>query len=276
MESHFFENSRILSKLKEKTSVPAIKITPSQKGHLSIFQSKFGGVPYWNLNKPYPVSSDGKKLVLLAQLNMEEVPPLDDFPMSGILQFFISQGNMYGLDFSNQTKQDFWRVVYHEKVSAAVTENSVLDLGIPVSYSLGTDEIFPFSEEFALSFQKTETFLGIQSYDRFMNVLKELGKECGVDFPDDFDPYESFGESFGNEVSNCNVGHWLGGYPNFMQEDPRNLGHECDTLLFQMDSDSVGNSGIMWGDMGTANFFISKDALLRCDFSKVLYNWDCC
>ena len=33
---------------------------------------------------------------------------------------------------------------------------------------------------------------------------------------------------------------------------------------------------IMWGDVGICNFFISPEALKRRDFSRVLYNWDCC
>lgn len=70
----------------------------------------------------------------------------------------------------------------------------------------------------------------------------------------------------------------IGGYPVFTQSDPRDAEcTDCDTLLFQLDSFSErgSNSEIMWGDMGIANFFISKDALARCDFSKVMFNWDC-
>ena len=32
---------------------------------------------------------------------------------------------------------------------------------------------------------------------------------------------------------------------------------------------------IIWGDCGVANFFINSEALLKKDFSKVIYNWDC-
>ncbi|MFR6587725.1 MAG: DUF1963 domain-containing protein [Ruminococcus sp.] len=32
---------------------------------------------------------------------------------------------------------------------------------------------------------------------------------------------------------------------------------------------------IMWGDSGICNFFIHSEALRNCDFSEVLYNWDC-
>lgn len=43
-----------------------------------------------------------------------------------------------------------------------------------------------------------------------------------------------------------------------------------------MDTDDVNGMDIMWGDCGVANFFIHPDDLKNKDFSKVLYNWDCC
>jgi len=32
----------------------------------------------------------------------------------------------------------------------------------------------------------------------------------------------------------------------------------------------------MWGDAGVANFFINSADLINKDFSRVMYNWDCC
>ena len=71
--------------------------------------------------------------------------------------------------------------------------------------------------------------------------------------------------------------HQLGGYPYFTQSDPREMAHsDLDTLLFQLDSDTRGREFLVcWGDLGVANFFLSKDALQRRDFSQVMYNWDC-
>ena len=66
-------------------------------------------------------------------------------------------------------------------------------------------------------------------------------------------------------------GHKMGGYPHFTQEDPRADSHEI--LLLQIDTDHP--FGIMWGDSGISNFFISADDLANADFSNVLYNWDC-
>jgi len=71
--------------------------------------------------------------------------------------------------------------------------------------------------------------------------------------------------------------HQLGGYPCFTQEDPRSGRYEdFDVLLFQLDSDLPdGGDLVLWCDGGVGGFFISREALRRRDFSRVLYTWDC-
>ena len=76
--------------------------------------------------------------------------------------------------------------------------------------------------------------------------------------------------------------HKIGGYPDFTQEDVRKYSSKSDRqqkpdiLLLQMDTDGNETVDIMWGDTGVGNFFIDESALRELDFSKVLYNWDCC
>lgn len=47
----------------------------------------------------------------------------------------------------------------------------------------------------------------------------------------------------------------------------------------QKSSESIqftkGCHRIMWGDDGTANFFIKKEALEARDFSNAVYQWEC-
>lgn len=81
-----------------------------------------------------------------------------------------------------------------------------------------------------------------------------------------------------NELSNTE--HWLLGYPFFTQNDPRDYAEKYryyDTMLFQMDSDYCDNMDyVLWGDCGVVNFFINSEYLKSKNFSRVLYNWDCC
>ena len=76
----------------------------------------------------------------------------------------------------------------------------------------------------------------------------------------------------------CTDIHKIGGYPNFIQNDPRDdYGVDNDSLILLLQLDSQQNEAIQiwWADGGIANFFIKKSALERWDFSEVFYNWDC-
>lgn len=71
-------------------------------------------------------------------------------------------------------------------------------------------------------------------------------------------------------------GHRIGGYPYFTQSDPREEHVEYrkyDTLLLQIDSHDENK--VMIGDSGVMTFLIPHEKLKACDFSDVLYTWDC-
>ena len=79
-------------------------------------------------------------------------------------------------------------------------------------------------------------------------------------------------------------GHRIGGYPCFMQDDPRDVSeslHKYDTLLLQIVSHTMPDASgqeetlIMFGDEGGCQFFIPREKLRTRDFSDVMYNWDC-
>jgi len=70
------------------------------------WNSRLGGVPYmphgfsFPLNKMHP-------LLFLAQINFCEVPPLEAFPDKGMLQFYIGDDDLYGLNLENRSNSNF-------------------------------------------------------------------------------------------------------------------------------------------------------------------------
>lgn len=68
------------------------------------------------------------------------------------------------------------------------------------------------------------------------------------------------------------AGHRLGGYPFFVQSDPRTP-YSNAVLLAQLDND--WDAGVMWGDNGIVQWFIDADDLARRDFSRVWFHTDC-
>ena len=70
-------------------------------------------------------------------------------------------------------------------------------------------------------------------------------------------------------------GNKIGGYPNFTQDDIRNIAPADEEWLLLLQIDESEDVDIMWGDGGVGNFFIEKNDLKNLNFSRVLYNWDC-
>lgn len=229
-------------------------------------ESKFGGRPYWLKKEPYPTAKNGDPLRLLAQINFSEMEvSIPDYPTEGILQFFVADDDVYGLDFDDLTNQDTFRVVYHETIEF---DESKWMTEFP---AFRDDSYFPIEGECVLSFERSEEIVSANDY-RFNAITKvDVLLDHATDEDDDMhdeimDAYYDIADGQGSK---------LGGYPFFTQEDPRAYGDypTFDTLLLQVDTDDDLN--IMWGDAGVANFFIVLDDLKKRDFSKVLYNWDC-
>lgn len=275
--------AKIFKELEKRSLIPTLEITAKSvdNKHLSLISSKFGGYPYWPKGREYPVSKENEtKLVLLAQINFSELPHLEDFPEKGILQFFINTDEPYGCDFGNIEQND-WRVIFHEDTNDALTEDELADMGVKTSLNIKADDsYFPFDTEFELSFEKKEQFINMHCEGRFEKAVREIARDLKLAVPDEtLTAYDIFEESILDDFDKkCGAGHRIGGYPFFTQFDPRKEDDDYDILLLQIDSQTATEGkkdDILWGDMGIANFFITKEDLKKRDFSKVLYNWDC-
>ncbi|WP_411680245.1 YwqG family protein [Clostridium thailandense] len=241
----------------EKTIKPYIKIK-FQKQRNMLWESKLGGDPYIEIGMEYPKASNGEYLRLLAQINFEEIPPIEAFPQKGILQFFILPDDMYGLDFDNPCVQDTFRVIYIPHVVKS-EENLIKDFSF--LGDLEEDWYMPFANEGKMNFSLEYMPIPWDDY-RFNDVYKDMWLTDEED--DDY-----------MEKLNAD-GSRIGGYPFFTQADPRDSEdlNNHDTLLLQLDCEK--ECDLMFGDGGVANFFISEEDLKKLDFTKVLYNWDCC
>ena len=73
-----------------------------------------------------PTDEDGSQLWLCAQINFAQMPQMEDFPESGILQIFLSDWGIddFGLcgeDDGEGTPQDDWKIAYYPEVDETVT-----------------------------------------------------------------------------------------------------------------------------------------------------------
>ncbi|KAB7670775.1 YwqG family protein [Bacillus sp. B1-b2] len=252
----------------ETTLKPVVRVSV-KKEKTALHQSKFAGNPYMPKTMPAPRDTDNKPMKLLAQLNFAEIPQLEHMPQQGIIQFYISaEDDVMGLDFDNLTNQANFKVIYHAIVekdeSLLVTDFSYMD-DLDISY-------FPIQEELSLAFHLEYEPVTVNDYKNGELLGETVDLSVMIkDGEREYELWELYSDTFLGE------GHKMGGYPYFTQSDPREYDKSYenhDTILLQIDSDS--DNGIMWGDCGIANFFITRENLRKLDFSNVMYTWDCC
>jgi uncharacterized protein YwqG len=257
--SYEFDLPPVLEKFRAeflKTERPAIRLNLKKTISASPEKSKIGGIPFWPAGADLPKNSAGENLFFLAQINFSEMPTLENFPEKGLLQFWISNDDGYGLDFDNPENQSDFRVVFFENFE----QNGSLDF----SFLKETDEMpVPAGTTFLIDYQQVTELCPTTDYYFWQK------------FGDNF--FEQFGKNeweIREELEEILLapGHKIGGYAHFTQEDPRSAADPM-VLLFQLDTDA--DSGISWGDEGVANFFIRPADLAKLDFSRVLFNWDC-
>ena len=237
----------------------------------SIFDSKFGGLPYLGVDDEVPLSTDNKQLRLLGQINFADLPMNSYQLEAGLLHFWAMDNDLYGLDFENMISQAESRVIYYSSIDKTVSESQILN-----KYHPEGEGYFPIVDNFKLHFIGGEEGISIGDYhfdglftQEWNNLYPNNLISSYYDLPDEILYEDEFNEFSG-------FGHKMFGYPAFTQEDPRSSEKYDDyILLLQIDSVGIGDKEIMWGDSGICNFFITKKDLENKNFSKVLYNWDC-
>jgi uncharacterized protein YwqG len=241
------------------TQQPFIRVKSQEARKTKPWESKVGGVPYMPKETVWPVAPDGKALFFLAQLNFADMPHLTPFPEKGIVQFFIHDDDLYGMDFDDGENPDTFRVLFYPD---PVKDEKVLEtkVNIPEDFDLlphHPDESYP------LVFTLEEGVAPATDYRFYQAHGADFFRQFGEK---EWDVQEDFSKKLRAD------GHKVGGYAYFTQDDPRRPDDPM-LLLLQLDSDELMD--LMWGDMGVGHFFIREADLAKGDFSRVLYDWDC-
>ena len=266
----------IVDEVKRRTAAPCWRLTLHPEGPCGLLDSKVGGLPYWDPALPYPVDSQGNQMTLLAQLNFAQLETEGPLPRAGMLQFFIGQDDAFGIDYDEPDRQKNFRVVYHPEPDPALTLEQIQALELPTHVE--ADLCTPVIREAAFTAEKTVGYMGPGDC-RFDALFREAVRAVTGEDIGDKHEYQYFDGADRDYLYDqlSAAGHRLLGYPSFTQYDPREPEGPYDTLLFQLDSDMADDRHdlVLWGDCGVGNFFINREDLLRRDFSRILYNWDC-
>ncbi|MCC3419756.1 MAG: DUF1963 domain-containing protein [Microcoleus sp. PH2017_29_MFU_D_A] len=260
----------------ESSEKPVIKITYERRA-TDFWSSKFGGVPYLPKGYDFPTDSEGKYMHLLAQLNFEEifaqVPYLALFPQKGILQFYIGDTDLYGMDLDNLDNQKDFKLLYFPEIDTNNCQTDIVFLlnqevkGFsPLNYKYVNNP----QECLALQFSPDNEWVCPEDYQ--INNIFEAQKVKQFFEVINADYYKLFDWYYANLYE---IHHKIGGYAYFTQTDPREYSPQYKDhkiVLLHMISDDE----FRWGDDGVGNFLIRAEDLEKLDFSQVIYTYDCC
>lgn len=237
------------------TQMPSIHFTLDGTGGKSVI----GG----SINEIAPMSPRGMPMRLLAAIFCSELPENSLLPKRGVLRFYITPDEDYGMNIDPEClniQQEF-KVLFDENEDNYITTET-----------FSNDEDFPVFDSYRVSFSKSTDAMSSTDY-RFENTYNDLfRKSKGIKFN------ESQEGDFLELIDREN--HKMLGYPNFAQVDIKTYSDDYkkyDVLLFQLTSEfDEFDDKVNWGDVGAGRFFIPYDKLKNCDFSDILYAWDCC
>ena len=263
--------------LEALTQREVIRIKLSLANQLAVTDSKVGGVPYIPKEGALPRSAEGKPLFMLAQINCEQLPENNLYPKKGLLQFWIAdtEDPLYGLDYDDPCSNDFKRVLYFSTIGEALSIDDFIS-----DYTFD-DNHLPFNskKQFALHFKKDTESISLEeraatqlffekwneAFSTHITTIDEFFDEVPDDICEEINAY----------LLKEPTGHKIGGYPYFIEYDPREENDPHTFLLLQIDIDNVEGEEICWGNLGgVANFFISPEDLKNYKFNDVLVHWE--
>jgi uncharacterized protein YwqG len=256
-----------------------VRLTGDPSRQPALWESKLGGVPYRPLGAPWPqAEEDLRPLVFLAQLNFSQLNPaglnVPELPQTGLLQFFILNDMFYGAEadpwMSLNGAQTTSRVLYWPEVTEDV--DALEPQAVSPRPDPADEGLTEIEDQLPNDLEREVALTGIPDREPVSGADGGAGGWLGVD-PWSYCLPGTEATLSGPLYDLAAGGHKLGGYPNFTQSDPRAGADTELVLLFQLDSDDA--LGLMWGDGGTANFFIHPTDLAALNFSRVAYHWDC-
>ena len=263
--------------LEALTQREVIRIKLSLADELAVTDSKVGGVPYIPKGGALPRSADGEPLFMLAQINCEQLPENSLYPKKGLLQFWIAdtEDPLYGLDYDDPCSNDFKRVLYFSTISEALPIDDFIS-----DYTFD-DNHLPFNskKQFALHFKKDTESISLEERAATQLFFEKWNEA----FSTQITTIDEFFEEVPNDICeeiNASLlkeptGHKIGGYPYFIEYDPREENDPHTLLLLQIDIDNVEGEEIYWGNGGgVANFFVSPEDMANCKFDDVLFYWE--
>jgi len=260
---------KIFNDMKEKTTIDNYKIGYKNES-CDVFDSKIGGIPYWDTNKEYPKTKDGENLILLAQINFDkEQFDNERLPKKGILQFFVKNNWLWKED-------EEYKVIYHENINYDYKFEDIENLNIKTTKDDDID--IDVHGEYKMIFHQNSEAISIDDFQFRDYAFDVCSKYYDIEDEDFIEKYDEFFDEELRDKFDVGDGSKLLGYPGFCQYDPRERIKNGKDLKLLLQLDSYQNitpviENIELKD-GILNFFITDKDLENLNFDNVFMNGD--
>lgn len=218
-----------------------------------------GGHPYLPQGVPWPADVRGVPMTFLLQVNFEQTPALPGFPQTGLLQWFVGADDVLGQSLENPRARTGFDVRYFPGPSGP----SVAEPGAPTPTDAEAHSPLDRPGPVAMAFAPVLDMPDWESVDtvRLQRDLpwQEVERFAGRSRADVWEPLNPQGGR-------------IGGYPSFVQYDPRPKSGPWP-LLVQLDTDE--DLGVMWAGAGVGHLFGNPQRLAAGDTWDIAYHWDC-
>ncbi|MEL6233476.1 MAG: YwqG family protein [Pseudomonadota bacterium] len=249
----------------EESSLPIAKAVVQDRPPNSAKESRIGGAPLAiDADAVWPRDKDsGFPLPFIAQINFADLPQMEDFPESGVLQIFTSfepLGDLFGVEciirWNPDPQTDALLTVPDEMLQnnhQTFFSEKAQGVGLPLIFERDVAPGNPYNWPFD------------ENDPTLANRLPESEDVAAI-----IDRWEERSERILAGYGD----HWVGGDPSFVQEDVRHdpACRHLDRVLFHL---GCNNNDINIGDGGQLNVMISRDALVKRAFQDAYLTWDC-
>ncbi|MEL6208694.1 MAG: DUF1963 domain-containing protein [Pseudomonadota bacterium] len=254
------ERSATLKALTQRLGRSANLITLRERSVTAPSASAIGG-PAWRPDDSvaWPKDGRGVDMMHLARLNFAEMPPLENFPPSGLLQFFISTEDIV-LGADKPHGQGFLLEWWPSPGAGIAVPQPPLDEdggeGTPLIGGTMEDTIHDNGR--GISFSPGIVPAGADDPE----VSAALQEMLGID-PDGDDMHYA-----AQDLSAGAPDAWVGGLPYSAQSS---AAEADDVVLLQIGNGE--NDAFMWGgDVGAATFLIAPADLIARRFEAAIYD----
>ena len=242
-------------------AMPAAELTP-REGTMHAGGNRLGGPVWLAEGEAWPVGRNGLAMEFLLQLDFGDLPPLPDFPAQGVLQFFVANDDMNGMDLDDLANGDI-ALQWRDDVAGPGRMETPPPLpGRDVNCS-------PWVDDAARAHGRPLDATAVLQQAVWGDWRIDARWEGWLNRPGFQELEDSVMEPPG-APRQC---HHVGGQPVYVQDDVRRdpRYRAYDRCLLRLTSDKA----LQWGDVGEAVFLIPEAALRARDWRQAIFTWDC-